>query len=120
MLRELHGLAALLGHELILGHARARDERGDRRAGRRRRVRVGADADHQMGRGVPFGHEERKDPAALAHERDVGMHAFADGFEEREIGGAGQVPVLGVADHEVEDVLASAGAGSRSCAGCGW
>ena len=59
-----------------------------------------------MGRGVAFGDEERIDPAALADERDVGSHAFPDGFEEREIGGAGQVPVFGIAHHEIENVLA--------------
>ena len=59
-----------------------------------------------MRRGGSFGDEERVDPAALADERDVGGDAFADGFEKGEIGRAGQVPVLRVADHEVEDVLA--------------
>ena len=104
-LRGLHGRAALLGHELILGHARARDEGGDDRAGGRRGVRVGSDADNQVRRGVSLRHKERIDPAALADERDVGVDALADGFQEGEICGAGQVPVLGIADNEVEDVF---------------
>ena len=71
-----------------------------------RGVRVGSDADNQVWRRGAFGDEERIDPAALAHERDVGRDAFPDGFEEGEIRRAGQVPVLGIPDDKVEDVLA--------------
>ena len=59
----------------------------------------------KCGGGGSFGDEERVDPAALADERDVGGDGFADGFQKGEIRRAGQVPVLAVADNEVEDVL---------------
>ena len=52
-----------------------------------------------------LGHQERVDPAALAHERDVGGDAFPDGFQKGEIRRAGQVPVFGVPDNEIEDGL---------------
>ena len=60
--------------------------------------------DHVRGTGL-LGHQDRVDPAALADERDVGGDAFADGFQEGEIGRAGQVPVFGVPDNEIEDGL---------------
>ena len=103
-LRGVHGRAAFLGHQLILGHAGARDERGDV-AGGRGGGRIAADADDQVWRGVSLRHQERIDPAALAHERDVGGDAFADGLQKGEIGRAGQVSVLGVPDNEIEDGL---------------
>ena len=96
----------MLGHELILGHARARDEGGDRRAGRRRGVRVGSDADNHVRGRVSFGDQERIDPAALADKGDVGVDALADRLQKCEICGAGQVPVLAIPDDEIENVLA--------------
>ena len=58
-----------------------------------------------MWRGVSLRHQERIDPAALADERDVGVDAFADGFQEGEIRRAGQVPVFRIPDNEIEDGL---------------
>ena len=66
---------------------------------------VAADADDQVGRAGLLGHQERVDPAALAHQRDVRVDAFPDGFQEGEIGRAGQVPVFRIPHNEIEDGL---------------
>ena len=55
--------------------------------------------------GAVLGHQERVDPPRLAYERDVRRRVRPQGLQERDIRRAGQVPVLRVADHEIQDVL---------------
>ena len=55
--------------------------------------------------GALLGHQERVDPPRLAYERDVRRRVRPQGLQERDIRRAGQVPVLRVADHEIQDVL---------------
>ena len=47
--------------------------------------------------------EERIDPSGLANQRDVGFHARCNRFQERHIRRAGQMPVFGIPDNEIED-----------------
>ena len=59
-----------------------------------------------MGRPVAvLGHQERVDPPRLAYERDVRRRVRPQGLQERDVRRARQVPVLRVADHEIQDVL---------------
>ena len=59
-----------------------------------------------MGRPVAvLSHQERVDPPGLAYERDVRRRVRPQGLQERDVRRAGQVPVLRVADHEIQDVL---------------
>ena len=55
--------------------------------------------------GALLGYQERVDPAGLAYERDIRRGVRPQGLQERDIRRAGQVPVLRVADHEIQDVL---------------
>ena len=55
--------------------------------------------------GAVLGHQERVDPPRLAYERDVRRRVRSEGLQERDVRRAGQVPVLRVADHEIQDVL---------------
>ena len=55
--------------------------------------------------GALLGHQERVDPPRLAYERDIRGRVRPQGLQERDIRRAGQVPVLRVADHEIQDVL---------------
>ena len=50
-----------------------------------------------------LGCEEGIDPAGLANQRDVGFHPGCNGFQERHIRRAGQMPVFGIPDNEIED-----------------
>ena len=52
-----------------------------------------------------LGCEEGIDPAGLANQRDVSFHPRCNGFQERHIRRAGQMPVLGIPDNEIEDVF---------------
>ena len=54
-----------------------------------------------------LGDKEGIDTAAFADQGDVGVDALADRFQKGEIGRSGQVPILGVAYHKIENVLAS-------------
>ena len=59
-----------------------------------------------MGRAVTLlGHQERVDAPRLAYERDIRRRVRPQGLQERDVRRAGQVPVLRVADHEIQDVL---------------
>ena len=59
-----------------------------------------------MGRPVALlSHQERVDPPRLAYERDVRRRVRPQGLQERDVRRARQMPVLRVADHEVQDVL---------------
>ena len=105
-------LGRLGGHLLIGRDLATRDERGTARAaaGEPRRLRAGLEAHDQMGRslvllGAVLGHQERVDPPRLAYERDVRGCILREGFQKRDVRRAGQVPVLRVADHEIQDVL---------------
>ena len=102
------GLGRLGGHLLIGRDLAPRDERGLTRAaaGQPCLVRAGLEAHDQMGRPVALlGHQERVDPPRLAYERDIRRRVRPQGLQERDVRGAGQVPVLRVADHEIQDVL---------------
>ena len=52
-----------------------------------------------------LGDEERVDAPGGANQRDVGSHALGDGFEEGQISGPGQVPVLGISDDKIQHVF---------------
>ena len=52
-----------------------------------------------------LGDKEGIDSPGFADQGDVGADALADGFQKGEIGRAGQVPILGVAHYEIENVL---------------
>ena len=52
-----------------------------------------------------LGCEEGIDPAGLANQGDVGFHPGCNRFQERHIRRAGQMPVLGIPDNEIEDVF---------------
>ena len=84
-----------------------RDERGTAAAaGEPRRLCSGLYADDQMGRPVAvLGHQERVDPPRLADERDIRRRVRGERLQERDVRRARQVPVLRVADHEIQDVL---------------
>ena len=105
------GLGRLGGHLLIGRDLATRDERGTAAAaGEPRRLCSGLYANDQMGRslvllGAVLGHQERVDPPRLAYERDIRRRVRPQGLQERDIRRAGQVPVLRVADHEIQDVL---------------
>ena len=59
-----------------------------------------------MGRPVAvLGHQERVDPPRLADERDIRRRLRPQRLQERDVRRAGQVPVLRVADHEIQDEL---------------
>ena len=62
------------------------------------------DPHDQMRRPALF-HEEGVDPAAGANQRDVAPGPHGDGLDIGEVGRAAQVPVVGIAHHEVEDLL---------------
>ena len=106
------GLGRLGGHLLIGRDLAPRDERGTARAaaGQPRRLCSGLEANDQMGRslvlvGAVLCHQERVDPPRLAYERDIRRRVRPQGLQERDVRRAGQVPVLRVADHEIQDVL---------------
>ena len=101
------GLRRLGGHLLIGRDLATRDERGTAAAsGEPRRLCSGLYANDQVGRPVAvLSHQERVDPPRLAHERDVRRRVRPQGLQERDVRRAGQVPVLRVADHEIQDVL---------------
>ena len=52
-----------------------------------------------------LGCEERINPSGLANQRDVGFHTRCNRFQERHIRRAGQMPVFGISDNEIEDVF---------------
>ena len=52
-----------------------------------------------------LGHQERVDAPGLADERDVRGRVRGERLQERDVRRTGQVPVLRVADYEVQDVL---------------
>ena len=59
-----------------------------------------------MGRPVALlSHQERVDPPGLAYERDVRRRVRPQGLQERDVRRTRQMPVLRVADHEIQDVL---------------
>ena len=71
-----------------------------------RLLRAGLEAHDQMGRPVALlGHQERVDPPRLAYERDIRRRVRPQGLQERDVRRARQMPVLRVADHEIQDVL---------------
>ena len=101
-------LGRLGGHLLIGRDLATRDERGTARAaaGEPRLLRSGLDANDQMGRPVAvLGHQERVDPPRLAYERDIRGRVRPQGLQERDVRRTRQMPVLRVADDEVQDVL---------------
>ena len=59
------------------------------------------------GSGAVLHNEEGVDAAGFAYESDVRRNALERGFEEGHVGGSGEGPVLGIPDHEIEDVLPS-------------
>ena len=95
------GLAGGAGHFPIVLDGRPGDK------GRRARGGVaglGLDPHHQVGIGG-FLHQEGIDRAAFANQRHVGPDLLIEGLEVSEIGRSRQVPVLGIADNEVQDVF---------------
>ena len=54
-----------------------------------------------------LGDKEGIDSPGFTDQGDVGADALADGFQKGEIGRSGQVPILGVAHYEIENVLAA-------------
>ena len=54
-----------------------------------------------------LGDKEGIDSPGFADQGDVGVDALGNGFQESEIGRAGQVPILGISHYEIENVLAS-------------
>ena len=50
-------------------------------------------------------HQERIDAPGRTDKRHVRCDPFRNGFEESEIGRAGQVPILGIPHHEIKNVL---------------
>ena len=59
-----------------------------------------------MGRPVAvLGYQERVDAPGLADERDVRRRVRPQGLQERDVRRARQMPVLRVADHEIQDIL---------------
>ena len=52
-----------------------------------------------------LGDKEGIDSPGFTDQGDVGADALADGFQKGEIGRSGQVPILGVAHYEIENVL---------------
>ena len=100
-------LGRLGGHLLVGRDLATRDERGTAAAaGEPRRLCSGLYTHDQMGWPVAvLGHQERVDPPRLAYERDVRRRVRPQGLQERDVRGARQMPVLRVADHEVQDVL---------------
>ena len=54
-----------------------------------------------------LGDKEGIDSPGFADQGDIGADALADGFQKGEIGRSGQVPILGVAHYEIENVLSS-------------
>ena len=52
-----------------------------------------------------LGCEEGIDPAGLANQGDVGFDTSRNGFQERHIRRAGQMPVFGIPDNEIEDAF---------------
>ena len=50
-----------------------------------------------------LGCEEGIDPAGLANQGDIGLYPGCNGFQEGHIRRAGQMPVLGIPDNEIED-----------------
>ena len=68
--------------------------------------RLRLDANHQVRISrTPLGDEERVDATGGANQRDVGSHALGDGFEEGQISGPGQVPVLGISHDKIQHVF---------------
>ena len=57
-------------------------------------------------RAALLGDQERVDPPRFADEGDVRGRVRGEGLQERDVRRARQMPVLRVADHEVQDVLA--------------
>ena len=101
----------LLGHDLEAAYAVVGDEGGLVCAGGRvvRGVPlgergVGGDADNEV-RGLvgALTHEERVDASGRADEGDVGGGRLGDGLEKGDVGGAREVPVFRIADHEIEN-----------------
>ena len=91
---------------LPIGRDLAPCDKGGLMGGRRdariiRRLRL--DANHQVGLGLAFRDEKRVDPPGRAHQRHVGGDPLGDRFEESQIGGSGQVPVLAVSHDEIQD-----------------
>ena len=85
-----------------------RDERGTARAaaGEPRRLCSGLYANDQMRRAVTLlGHQERVDPPRLTYERDIRGRVRGERLQERHVRRTRQMPVLRVADHEIQDVL---------------
>ena len=101
------GLGRLGGHLLVGRDLAPRDERGTAAAAREpRRLCSGLYANDQMGRPVAvLSHQERVDPPRLAYERDIRRRVRPQRLQERDVRRAGQVPVLRVADHEIQDEL---------------
>ena len=60
---------------------------------------------HNQVRRIGFLDKENIDLSARANESDVGCQVLGEGFEIRDIGGAGKVPVIAIADYEIEDLL---------------
>ena len=52
-----------------------------------------------------LGHEKGIDPPGLRDQRHVGLDSFGNRLEEGEVGRAGEMPVLGIPHHEIENVL---------------
>ena len=106
----------LLGHRLEALHARPGHESGLVVTTRGREVAEppeaaahghAAEADDEMRRRqAVLGNEERVDAPRLANQSDVRRNALGRGLEEGDVGGAGEGPIFGIADHEVEDGLA--------------
>ena len=63
------------------------------------------DANDQVRISGLLGDQERVDPPGFTHQCHVGRHPLGDGFQESEISGSGQMPVLAIPHHEIQDVF---------------
>ena len=97
---------SLLRHDLIGGDFGTGNEGGSVGLDRYEGVVLGRrfDPDDQM-RLPALGCEEGIDPAGLANQGDVGFDPCCNRFQERHIRRAGQMPVFGIPDNEIEDVF---------------
>ena len=74
--------------------------------GRYQRVGLGRRLDpNDQVRRPALGCEEGINPSGLADQGDVGFDTACNRFQERHIRRAGQMPVFGIPDNEIEDVF---------------
>ena len=75
-------------------------------------------SNHQVRRPA-LGHQKGVDPAARTNQRDIGPDTFGQRLDVGEVGRTTQVPVAGIAHHEVQDLLLRTAEPAPWCAGPG-